>query len=47
MPVMRIYINNLEEEMAIMKALLEGLVKESEGKKGCIKLQKEKDCQAA
>jgi len=32
MPVMTIGTNNLEEEMAIMKAMLERLVKESEEK---------------
>ena len=39
MPVMKIGANNLEEEMVAMKAMLEQLVKESEKKEGCIKLQ--------
>jgi len=38
MPVMTISINNSEEEMATMKAMLERLVKESEEKEACIKL---------
>jgi len=40
--VMTIGTNNLEEEMAAMKAKLERLVKENEEKKACIKLPKEK-----
>ena len=44
MPIMRIGANNLEEEMAAMKAMLERLVKESEKKEARIKLQEEKDC---
>jgi len=40
MPVMTIGTNNLKEEMAVMKAMLERLVKES--KEARIKLQGEK-----
>ena len=39
---MTIGTNNLEEEMAAMKAMLERLIKESEEKEVCIKLLKEK-----
>ena len=39
---MTIGTNNLEEEMAAMKAILERLVKESEEKEARIKLQEEK-----
>jgi len=42
MPVMTISVNNLEEEMAAMKAMLERLVKENEEKKARIKLHEEK-----
>jgi len=35
---MTVGTNNLEEEMAAMKAMLEMLVKESEEKEACIKL---------
>jgi len=38
MPVMTIGTNNLEEEIAAMKAMLERLVKENEEKEACIKL---------
>jgi len=39
---MAISTNNLEEEMAAMKALLERLVKENEKKERCIKLHEKK-----
>jgi len=39
---MTIGINNLEEEMVVMKAILEQLVKENEDKEACIKLHQEK-----
>ena len=39
---MRLGTNNLEEEMAAMKAMLEWLIKESEEKEARIKLQEEK-----
>ena len=42
MLVMTIGTNNLEEEMAAMKAMLERLVKDSEEKEAHIKLQEEK-----
>jgi len=42
MPVMTIGTNNLEEEMAAIKAMLERLVKESEENEACIKSQEEK-----
>jgi len=42
MPVMTIGTNNLEEEMADMKAMLERLVEESEEKEVRIKLHEEK-----
>ena len=42
MPVMTIGMNNLKAEMATMKAMLEGLIKESEEKEARIKLQEEK-----
>ena len=42
MPVITIGTNNLEEEMASMKAMLERLVKESEENEACLKLQEEK-----
>jgi len=42
MLVIKIGTNNLEEEMATRKATLERLVKESEEKEECIKLQEEK-----
>jgi len=42
MPIMPIGINDLEEEMAAMKAMLERLVKESEEKEVRINLQEEK-----
>jgi len=42
MPVIIIGTNNLEEEMASMKAMLERLVKESEENEACLKLQEEK-----
>jgi len=42
MPVMTIGINNLKEDMATMKAMLERLVKENEENKACIKLYKER-----
>jgi len=42
MPVTTIGTNNLEEETAAIKAMLERLLKESEEKKARIKLQKEK-----
>ena len=42
MPVMTIGTNNLKEEMAAMKAMLERLIKESEEKEACITLQEEK-----
>jgi len=42
MPVMTIGINNLEEEMVGIKAMLERLVKDSEQKEVCIKSQEEK-----
>ena len=41
MSVMTIGINNLKEEMATMKAMLERLVKESDEKEVHIKLQEE------
>jgi len=42
MVVMTIGTNNLEEEMATIKAMLEHLVKENEEKEACIKLHEEK-----
>jgi len=42
MLVMTIGTNNLEEKMTSMKTMLERLVKESEEKEECIKLQEEK-----
>jgi len=42
MPVMTLGTNKLEEEMAIMKAMLERLVKENEEKEARIKLHEEK-----
>jgi len=42
MPIMEIGTNNLEEEMAAMKAMLEWLVKENEENEACIKLHEEK-----
>jgi len=42
MPVMTIGTNNLEEEVAAIKAMLERLVKDSEEKEARIKLQEEK-----
>jgi len=42
MPVMTIGTNNLKEEMAAMKAMLERLIKESEEKEARIKVQEEK-----
>ena len=41
MPVMAVGTNNLEEEMASIKAMLERLVKKSEEKEARIKLQEE------
>ena len=41
MPVMTIGTNSLEEEMAAMKAMMEKIIKESEKKEACIKLQEE------
>ena len=41
-PVMTIGTNNLEEEMATKKAMLEMLVKENEEKEALIKLHEEK-----
>ena len=42
MLIMTIGTNNLEEEMAAMRAMLELLIKESEEKEALIKLQEEK-----
>jgi len=42
MPVKTIGTNNLEEEMAAMKARLESLIKESEEKDVSIKLYEER-----
>ena len=42
MPVMTIGTNNMEEEMATMKVMLERLIKENEEKEARIKLHKEK-----
>jgi len=42
MPVMTIRTNNLEEEMAAMKAMLEWLLKDSEEKEARTNLQEEK-----
>ena len=42
MPIMTICINNLEEEMATIKAMLERPIKESEQKEVRINLQEEK-----
>jgi len=42
MPVMTIGINNLKEEMASMKVMLERLVKENEEKEVHIKLHEKK-----
>ena len=42
MPVMTISTNHIEEEMAVMKPMLERLVKENEEKEVRIKLHKEK-----
>jgi len=42
MPIMTTGRNNLKEEIASMKAILERLIKESEQKEACIKLQEEK-----
>jgi len=42
MLVMTIRTNNVEEEMALIKAMLERLVKENEKKEACIKLHEEK-----
>jgi len=41
MPIMTIGTNNLEEEMAAMKAMLEQLLKKSEENEACIKLHEE------
>jgi len=38
MPIMTIGINNFEEEMVVVKAMLERLIKESEKKETHIKL---------
>jgi len=42
MPIMTIGTNNLEEDVASMKATLEKLVKENEENEVCIRLQEEK-----
>ena len=42
MPIITISLNNIEEEMAAIKAMLEKLVKESEEKEVRLKLQEEK-----
>ena len=42
MPIMPIGINDLEEEMAAMKAMLERLVKANEEKEARIKLYNER-----
>jgi len=42
MPVMTIGTNNLEEDMAAIKTMLERLVKKNEEKEACNKLHEEK-----
>jgi len=42
---MTIGTNNLEEEIVVIKAMLERLVKKNEEKEVCIKLHEEKDQQ--